>query len=158
MSSQKEKGAKPGKSAVKQGMLLVLAALTIIAVSVFSTLLVKKLSVSGDDDGRYAYRGFSLEEAYKACDAHARNNLGRRLRVLSLDMHSTRTDERTARHKVFFVAEIYEDERRTGVPEQFFVTCYTRTDKDQVTTFQLAKDEDFVPNAVRKRNGNAFGM
>jgi hypothetical protein len=156
MSKGKQK--KPGMSAGKQGMLLVLAALTVIAVSVFSTLIVKQLSFSGESSGQYRYRGFSLEEAQKACDAHARESLGRRLRVLSLDLHSTRTDEGAGRHKVFFVAEVYEDERRKGVAEEFFVTCYTRTDDDQVTTFQLAKDEDFVPQAVRKRSGNAFGL
>jgi hypothetical protein len=157
VSSKLTKKARP--SLLKQGLVLVLAAAAVIVVSIFSTLMVREI-VFKDSGGRSVdrYRGFSLEEAQKLCDRYARKTFGSRLRVMVLDAHSTRVDERDRRNKVFFVAELYEDGRRQGVPEEFFVNCHTHIDRADISNFQIAKNEAFTPPPVRKRSGNAFGF
>lgn len=157
MSSKSKKKAKP--NLLKQGVVLGLAAVAVIVASIFSTLMVREIAFkSADGLSVDRYRGFSLEEAQKLCDRHARDTFGGRLRVLVLDAHSTRVDERDRRNKVFFIAELYEDGRRQGVPEEFFVNCHTHIDRADISSFQIAKNEDFTPPAVRKRSGNAFGF
>ncbi len=153
----KSKKAKP--SLLRQGLVLGVAAVTVILASIFSTLMVREIAFK-ESGGRTVdrYRGFSLEEAQKLCDRHARKTFANRLRVLVLDANSTRVDERDRRNKVFFVAELYEDGRRQGVPEEFFVNCHTYIDRADISSFQIAKNEDFTPPPVRKRSGNAFGF
>jgi hypothetical protein len=157
VSSNSKKKAKP--SLLKQGLVLGVVAAVVIVVSIFSTLMVREIAFKSSGGGSVdRYRGFSLEEAEKLCGRYARKAFGNRLRMMVLDAHSTRVDERDRRNKVFFVAELYEDGRRQGLPEEFFVNCHTHIDRADISNFQIAKNEDFTPPPVRKRSGNAFGF
>lgn len=144
---------------VKQYLLLGGLVLLVIAMSVGGTLYVSG-AFSGDYFGRgsAARKNITLTDAQVLCENRSRRELGRRIRNLSVDNHSSRYDDFDDRFKIFFTADLFENESRKGFTKMFYINCYTRTDRELVTTFEVTEDAEFKPRAIRERRGGAFGF
>jgi len=147
------------QSDVKQYLLLGGLVVLVIALSVGGTLYASGV-FSGDyfASGSVVRKNMTLTDAQLLCENRSRRELGRRIRNLSVDDHSSRYDDFDKRFKVFFTADLYESESRKGFTKMFYINCYTRNDRELVTTFEVTEDVEFKPRAIRESRGGAFGF
>lgn len=90
----------------------------------------------GSANNRYA----TQTDAQMLCEAQARKVFGERIRTLVVDTHSSRLDKKAGLFRVFLEAELYNDKKRQGETVRHFISCFTRTDRLAIASFQFAKD------------------
>ncbi len=144
---------------------IAVVAMVVVFLSVFATLLVTgtvKLPAgysSADNDDTTHYTNVTLTDAQLECLDHAKSELGRRIKTINVDDHSSRYDSRNDRFKVFMEADVYDEEAGSGLAKHYYINCYSRTDRLSVTTFELLEDRDLPVRPIRQSSGgNAFGI
>ena len=157
--TQKEQSIGQGKSHTNQTLILLGLLLVVVILSIGGTLYVSG-ALSGDRHGDRSVvrKRVTLMDAQLLCEDNARKDLGRRIKNIAIDNHSSRYDDFDDRFKIFFTADLYEDESRKEFAKLFYVNCYTRSDREQVTTFDVSEDAVFKPKPIRERKGGAFGI
>ena len=155
--------ARGGKTRRRKGwdgrrnIAVIVAALGIVALSVITTLWFSVDFNAQPQSGQLRYRELGLDEAHQLCERYAKTEMGARLRVISLDSHSSRTDRTIGRHRMFFNAELYADKRRQGPTNEYFIACAVRLNRPVVASFTVTKNEDYKPKVHRKSGGGVFG-
>ena len=147
------------KTTSTQKALLIVALISAITLSVFATLYLNGsiIGIRVGDEDEAGYKHVTLTDAQMECDQYARQELGERLKTLSVDDHSTRYDEMDNRYKIFMQAELYDDDDRQGLTKTHYVSCFSRGDRATVAKFQVIEDKDYKPSAIRKTKGGIFG-
>lgn len=142
---------------------VILGAICVIALSVVVTLGVQgsiDLSVIGLGGGESSgYRNVTLTDAQLECEKEARREFGERLRLITVDSHSSRYDEKINRYKMFFSLDVYPkrgDNKEIAVP--YFLNCYVHAGRGSVTHFESLEDKELAGQPQRKPTGNIFGF
>ncbi len=139
----------------RQVVILLGLVLIVVVLSIGGTLYITG-ALAGDKG--VAHRRMTLLDAQLMCERRVRDDLGRRIKTVAVDSHSSRYDEFDDRFKIFFTADLYENGARKGFPQLFYVNCYTRSDRALITTFEVSEDADFKPRPIREAKGGAFGL
>lgn len=146
--------AKPSKL---QKSSIVIIAVGVIAFSVFATLYlngsIPKFKRSGEAE---EYKNVTLTDAQVVCENYTREEMGKRLKSLSVDDHSTRFDELDNRYKIFMLAELYDSRNRDGIARPYFIHCFSSGNKADIAQFRIYEDEDAKPSPIRKEEKGMF--
>lgn len=115
-----------------------------------------KSSESESEPGQ-RYRHISMSEVQTACEEHAREAFGQRLFLLTMDKFSSRLDREEDRYKFFFQAELFADPERQGLPQLYYVNCFTGIHSPKVRNFEYSADgQDFVKPGEEQKS--LFGL
>lgn len=153
----REKSSPQGAGSKKQAVLMVGVVIALVVLSCVGTLYATG-ALTGDRFGKsVVMKRMTLMDAQLLCDAEARKQLGERIRSIAPDSHSSRYDDRSDRFMIFYTADLYEDDSRRGFPKNYFVNCYTRSDREQISHFEASEDAELRTRVIRDRKGGAFG-
>jgi len=135
----------------------------VIALSILVTLGVKgyvDLSVVGIGSGNSgaSYRNITLTDAQLECEKEARKDFGERLRLITVDSHSSRYDEKLNRYKMFFHLDVYPKRDKDSITVPYFLNCYVHGSRGSVTHFESLEDKEVTTQPLRKPEGNMFGF
>lgn len=148
----------------RERWLLSLVCIALIAVSIGTTLVVAELVVGQRAQRSVSMvRPISLHEAQLSCEVHARNQLGKRVRILEVDDHSSRLEEAAGVYKVFFHGELFTESRLGRVltdepTDRHYLNCYVHMNSAEVELFEVLGDEEGKPNVIGGSKTNAFGI
>jgi len=149
----------------RERWLLVLVCMALVAVSIGTTLLVAELVLGRRTPPLSAVTVayISQYEAQLRCEAYAHKKLGRRIRLLEIDDHSSRFEASVGLYKIFFHGLLFAENRLgrvlTGEPAVgHYLNCYVDRGSAQVQLFEVLGDDDDKSSATRGSNTNAFGM
>lgn len=142
-----------------QNIFMLVVATVVVTFSVALTLYMSGslASFGGGREESSQYRTVTLTDALVECERHARKELGKRLKSLSVDTHSSRFDTMDHRYKVFFIAELYDNNSRKGVAKSFHVNCFSSGERATVAQFKVVEDRDYKPEAIQRQEGGVFG-
>lgn len=136
------------------------------AVSVIGAAIVATLGANGvidlgigDGSSNKGYRNITLTDAQLECEQEARREFGQRLRMITIDNHSSRYDRKINRYKMFFDLDMYPKKgknKNTAVP--YFLNCTIHGSRGSVTHFEVLEDKEMSPQPHRKPEGNIFGF
>ena len=136
---------------------MALVVVILIAISSGGTLYVTG-ALDGSRFGEpVVYKRMTLMDAQLLCEDKTRKELGRRIHDFAIDNHSSRYDDYSDRFMMFFTANLYEDDSREGFSTLHFINCYTRSDREQVSNFEVEQDAELQTRPIRARKGGAFG-
>lgn len=143
---------------------VIASSLSVIALSIVVTLgVVGKVNLSamgvGDGGNNAGYRNITLTDAQLECEQEARKEFGERLRLITVDSHSSRYDQKMNRYKMFFALDVYPKrgkDRETAVP--YFLNCYVHGSRGSVTHFESLEDKEVATQSQREPTGNIFGF
>lgn len=113
----------------------------------------------GDGSGNQGYRNITLTDAQLECEREARDEFGDRLRLITVDMHSSRYDQKLNRYKMFFNLDVYPKRgKNKNIPVPYFLNCYVHGSRGSVTHFESLEDKESSPQPQRRPEGNIFGF
>lgn len=143
---------------------LILFTLSVIAISIVVTLGIRgaiDLSVFGIGEGARgsSYQNITLTDAQLECEQEAKDEYGERLRLFTVDNHSSRFDQKANRYKMFFKMDVYTSKKGPRQPrEQFYVNCFVHGAKGSVTHFETLEDKEEAVKPQRKPESSVFGF
>jgi hypothetical protein len=119
-------------------------------------LSVVGIGGGGDNSG---YRNITLTDAQLECEKEARKEFGQRLRMITVDSHSSRYDQKINRYKMFFSLDVYPKRgKNKDIAVPYFLNCYVHGSRGSVTHFESMEDKEATPQPQRKPEGNIFGF
>lgn len=137
-------------------MWLLAIVLVIIALSVISTLWLRGIFSSGDDEGRN-YQNITLTDAVITCENEIRSVHKQRLRHLTLDNLSSRYDKAANLYRVFFVADL-QFGKEAGTPSStFLIGCFVSAKRGKIKGLELFEKKESTTEPIQKRDGGIFG-
>lgn len=148
----------------RERWLLVLVGVALIAVSVGTTLAVAELVLGQRSNVALSSRPIiSLHQAQLSCESHARALLGKRVRLLSIDDHSSRLEVPAGVYKMFFRGQLFAQSNLGHVLSeqpalQHYLNCYVHMRSAQVQLFEVMGESEDKPEATRGSQTNAFGI
>lgn len=119
------------------------------------------LSFKGIEKGsdKESYRNVTLTDAQIECEQKARVEIGDQLRLITLDQHSSRFEEKPNRYKLFFSVDVYpEGESTHGNSDPFLLNCFVHGSHGLVTNFELLKVIEHKAKPHRQSGENVFGF
>ncbi|WP_188150804.1 hypothetical protein [Teredinibacter waterburyi] len=141
----------------RQNIIVVITAVTVIVLSISMTLYVTG-SMPGMSGGSGAdgYKNVTFNDAVLTCEAETRSKFGDRIRVLTLDNHSSRYEERELVYKIFQHMDL---NGKVGAPKvEFFVNCFVRASNGRVTKYEAFEEVEVPANTSSSDNTNMFGF
>lgn len=141
------------KQQKRQERLAIALGVGIIAASVASTVWLSGVFGGGS---RAAYENVTFADAVIRCESQVRNTYKDRLRVLTLDDHSSRFDQTRYLYKVFFRAQMAGAKGETGAAD-YFINCFVSSERGGIASFDLYQQEELQTEALRREEGGLFG-
>lgn len=138
----------------RQERLAIAIGVGIIAASVVTTLWIS--GVFGGGKAAPRYQNVTLTDATLRCEERARDAYKGRLRMLTVDDHSTRFDQPAYLYKVFFRAQMAAPKGGAGASD-YFINCYVSADSGKITTFDLYEKKESETEAIKQDSGGLFG-
>jgi len=100
----------------------------------------------------------SILSAQDICDDEIRKDKGAMLNSYVVDSLSSRYDAAMGKFKMFYQIELYLDKSRQTGTAIYYVNCFISARRGVITQMDYMENKSFVPKAVRRTNGNAFGL
>ena len=117
------------------------------------------IGICGGGDSNSGYRNVTLTDAQLECEKEARDEFGERLRLITVDSHSSRYDQKLNRYKMFFNLDVYPKRgKNRDIAVPYFVNCYVHGSRGSVTHFESLEDKEVTSQPLRKPSGNIFGF
>jgi len=147
--------AKPVKASSGKWQILglILLLLSLLSVSVASTLMamgVVKLQPPTKAMG-------SMMDAENMCNGLIREDYQENLSSFHVDDFSSRFNEDAGQYMMFYEVELKRDVNTPSGVDKFFLNCFVSV-KGRLAAFDLFEEKAFVPKALKRGTGNAFGM
>jgi len=148
----------------RERWLLLLVCVALIVVSIGTTWVVAELVVGQRAHSPLAVKlPISLYEAQLSCEGRARNQLGKRVRVLAVDDHSSRLEAAAGVYKIYFHGELFTENRLGRVLSDepavsHYLNCYVHMSSAEVELFEVLGEEDEKPSVIVGSATNAFGI
>lgn len=138
----------------RQERLIIAIGVGIIAASIVTTLWFS--GVFGSSKPAPQYQNITFTDAVVKCETHIRGTYEGRLRVLMLDDHSSRFEQKSYLYRLFFKAEMTNGKSESSVGD-FFINCYVDADKGRIATFETYEQQESQTEAIRRDDGGLFG-
>jgi len=148
----------------RERWLLLLVGVALVAVSVGTTLIASELVLGQRTHVALPARPLvSLLDAQLSCESYARKSLGKRVRLLSVDDHSSRLEASAGVYKMFFHGQLFAKSSLGRVLNEqpafeHYLNCYVHMISAQVQLFEVVGDHEDKPEATRGSQTNAFGI
>ncbi len=144
-------------SSVRQAFLMGGIVLFLVGLSSIGTLYVSGALTGERFAKTVARKRMTLVDAQLLCDSETRRQLGRRIHSIAVDNHSSRYDDYSDRFMIFYNAELYEDESRQGFSKPYFINCYSYSDREKISHYEVMEDAEMKTRPIREHKGGAFG-
>jgi len=136
-----------------QVVALIALLVCLLSISVVSTLMV--VGVVEYEPQRPVLG--SMMDAEKMCNDLIKEDHPQSLSSFAVDDFSSRFDEQTGQYQMFYEVDLKRDVNKPSGVQKYYLNCFV-TSLGRVTTFDMLKEQTFVPKPIRRTTGNAFGM
>lgn len=142
---------------------LLLLALVVIGLTVVSTTYVLEVPMGeltskiGRSLGAGRYHHATMTDAHITCEKKLRSSFKKRIKVMHLDVRSSRRSPDGERYQLYFEAEVYPDSSRAGEARLLFMNCIVNASSGEIEQFQYAGDGE-PTQGVDGEGTNAFGL
>ena len=137
----------------------ILAITSFMATALFAggQLTLEMFGFSGGDDG--GYRNITLTDAQLICEKEAHDEFAQRLKMITVDSHSSRYDEKSNRYKMFFDLDMYPKRgKEKSIATNHFLNCFVHGSRGTITHFESVEDTEEESSPIRQKGGNLFGF
>lgn len=148
------KKAGPSRLAVIQVVGLIILLVILIIISVTTGLLATGQIKMPEPKPQVS----SMLTAQDICDDEIRKDKGAMLNSYVVDDLSSRYDAAMGKFKMFYQIELYLDKSRQTGTAIYYVNCFISARRGVITQMDYMESKTFVPKAVRRTNGNPFGL
>ena len=132
---------------------LIVLLLGLLSISVFATLMA--MGVVKYDQPRVSLG--SMLDAENMCNGLIKEDHQENLSSFVVDDFSSRYNEQTGEYMMFYEVELKRDVNNPSGVDTYFLNCFV-SKKGRLSVFNLVEDKTFVPKAIKRTTGNAFGM
>lgn len=127
--------------------------LGLLSISVVSTLIA--VGVIKLEQPTQAMN--SIVDAENMCNGLIRQDYQANLSSFHVDDFSSRFNADTGQYMMFYEVELKRDMNTPSGVNKYFLNCFVSA-KGRLAAFDIFEEKTFVPKAVRRTTGNAFGM
>ncbi|MBX2810101.1 MAG: hypothetical protein KTR20_15890 [Cellvibrionaceae bacterium] len=99
----------------------------------------------------------SMTDAQFICDKALRAEHGEALRSFVVDDHSSHFDDASGRYKMFYEIDMFKGGAKQQGVNKFYANCFVSAN-GRIRNMDLFEEKSYVPKAVRRTKGNAFGI
>ena len=149
---QKERRKKVTSHVQVIGLVFLLFALmtTSVVTTLMATGMIDISSVAGEPVN-------SMTDAQLICDKALQAEHGDQLQMFSMDDLSSHSDGNTGDYNLYYELNMFRGVGRQSGVTKFYANCFV-TASGRVRQMDLLEEADYVPKAVRRTKGNAFGL
>ena len=147
------KPKKSKSSGLWQVVGLVVLLVCLLSVSVVSTLMAVGVVKFEQDLQPMG----SLMDAENMCNGLIREDHQENLSSFVVDDFSSRFNEETGQYMMFYEVELKRDVDNPSGVDKYFLNCFVSS-KGRLSVFDIFEERTFVPKAIKRTSGNAFGM
>jgi len=148
------KKSGPSRVVIAQVVGLIILLVILIIVSVTTGLLATGQIEMPEAKPQVS----SMLTAQDICDEEINKDKGAMLNSYVVDDLSSRYDAAMGKFKVFYQIELYLDQSRKTGTAIHYVNCFVSARRGVITQMDYMESKSFVPKAVRRTNGNPFGL
>lgn len=144
------------KTSKKQNTGVLIAAVCVVALSVFTTLVATGIlfgDLGASDEG---YQNVTFTDAVLTCKSEVEGDFGKKIRTLVTDNHSSRFDDKQYVYKIFLKMDLYNKKRTSA--KSHYVNCFVRAKNGRISKLDVIEEQEAEPGVKRDDGTNMFGM
>ncbi|WNO08782.1 hypothetical protein [Teredinibacter sp. KSP-S5-2] len=143
------------KLTTKQNLGVVIGGVAVVVLASFLTLYFSGVIFPDGFGGKKkGYQNVTFTDAVLTCEKETRDSYGNKIKLLTVDNHSSRYEQNAFLYKIFLKMNLRNKENK---PALHYISCFVKSSNGRIAKYDVYEEKESKTEANRKGDSNAFG-